>query len=177
MNAKTEKLRFPIGQYQKPDNLDKEQLTMYIQLLKDFPKQLREEVMVMNAAQLAKPYRKHGWTALQVVHHLADSHMNAYIRCKLALTEDTPVIKPYDETRWANLEDGRCAPVELSVALVEGIHERWCILLQSLSEADFTKSFYHPEHKREISIAEMLAMYTWHSAHHLSHIEISAKAK
>jgi len=133
------------------------------------PEKLREAVKKLNDTQLDTPYREGGWTVRQVVHHVADSHMNAYIRLRLALTEAEPTIKPYEEGAWAKLEDAEHAPVEVSLRLIDPLHERWVRLLRSLKESDFAKTLRHPEHG--VRTLDWLAMlYAWHGRHHTAHI-------
>lgn len=134
------------------------------------PDQLRAAVAGLSPAQLDTPYRPNGWTVRQVVHHLPDSHLNAYTRIKLALTEEEPTIKPYEEARWAELPDARTGPVELSLALLEFLHQRWLLLLRNLAAADFARQFRHPEHGRMFALDEALALYAWHGEHHVAHI-------
>ncbi len=124
---------------------------------------------MLNETQLDMPYRRGGWTVRQVVHHLADSHMNAYVRFRLALTETTPTIKPYDEAAWAQLADANAAPIDVSLKLLESLHTRLTLLLRSMHDADFAKSFRHPE-LGEMRLDTNLALYSWHGRHHLAHI-------
>jgi len=123
------------------------------------------------------PYREGGWTLRQVVHHCADSHMNAFCRFKLAMTEEKPVIKPYEEARWAALADSKNLPVDASLAILKGLHERWTVLMKSLREAERHRTFIHPEHGREISLQETIGLYAWHGEHHLAHITSLKKAR
>jgi hypothetical protein len=141
----------------------------HLETLRMLPERLRAAVRGLSDPQLDTPYRPEGWTLRQVVHHVADSHANCYIRFKLALTEDWPTIKPYDEVAWANLSDSRRLPVEVSLAMLEALHGRWVALLESMSEEDFHKGYVHPEQGRQI-LAKALALYDWHSRHHTSHI-------
>jgi hypothetical protein len=131
---------------------------------------MRNAIAGLSGSQLDTPYRPGGWTVRQVVHHVPDSHMNAYVRCKLALTEDQPTIKPYEEARWAELVDGRTASPDVSLALLESLHARWALLLRSLTPEDFTRTFRHPEHAGILTVDWMLAMYSWHGRHHVAHI-------
>jgi len=131
---------------------------------------LRAAVTELTPAQLDTPYRDGGWTVRQVVHHVPDSHLNAYTRMKLALTEDEPVIKPYDEARWAELADVPATPIETSLTLLECLHRRWVLLLRSLGPKELSRRFRHPEHNRSIDLDEMLALYAWHGRHHVAHI-------
>lgn len=133
------------------------------------PLRMREAVAGLDAAQLDTPYREGGWTVRQVVHHVPDSHMNAYVRVKLALTEDEPTIKPYEEAAWAQLPDSRITPVEVSLALLEALHTRWVDLLRAMDGADFKRSFRHPEHGA-VTLDWLVGMYAWHSRHHVAHI-------
>jgi hypothetical protein len=175
--SELENLKFPIGKFQKPEKLTKEIIESFIQDIESFPSRLKKEVATLNNDQLDTPYRPQGWTIRQVVHHCADSHMNSIIRFKLALTEDKPTIKPYYEERWAELTDSKILPVEPSLKLLEGLHTRWTVLLKSLKEEDFQKTFIHPEHGREFRIDENIGVYAWHCNHHLAHITTLKKTK
>jgi hypothetical protein len=163
-----EVLRYPIGRFSPPAGIR----ATHIQTLRLLPERLRAAVAGLSDglsdAQLDTPYREDGWTVRQVVHHLADSHAMAYTRCKRALTEDWPTERSYDEAAWANLADSRL-PVDVSLALIEGLHARWVALLESLSDDDYGKGYNHPERGRE-TLAKALAMYDWHSRHHTAHI-------
>jgi hypothetical protein len=162
-------LRFPIGRFSAPASSLPGIRAANINILRHLPERLRAAVDGLSDIQLDTPYREEGWTARQVVHHLADSHANAYIRFKLALTEDWPTIKPYDEAAWANLPDSRWLPIDGSLALIEALHGRWVALLDALTEDDFRKGYQHPERGRQ-NLALALAMYDWHSRHHTAHI-------
>lgn len=164
-----EDLRFPIGRFSPPASSMPGIRSAHIQTLRLLPQRLRAAVKDLSDTQLDTPYRPDGWTVRQVVHHVADSHANCYIRFKLALTEDWPTIKTYDEAAWANLADSRWLPVDLSLSFVESLHGRWVALLESLSEEDFRKGFQHPEAGRQ-NLAKVLALYDWHSRHHTAHI-------
>jgi len=171
MDAETlEKLRFPLGRFVPPPVITREMTERYIADIEIFPEQLKQEVAGLNDEQADTRYRPEGWTIRQVVHHLADSHMNSFIRFKLALTEDSPTIKPYYEERWAELEDGKNTPMDTSLKLLEGLHGRWVILLRSLNEQDLKKVFIHPEHGRAIQLSEIVALYAFHGKHHLAQI-------
>jgi hypothetical protein len=163
-----EKLKYPIGRFAAPAESGPAARAAQMETLRKLPGQLRAAVTGLNDAQLDTPYREDGWTVRQVVHHLADSHANSYVRFKLALTEDWPTIKPYDEAAWARLADSR-TPVEMSIVFLEGMHARWVALLESLSDTDFERGFTHPERGRT-TLATNLAIYAWHCDHHLAHI-------
>lgn len=162
-------LRYPIGRLTRADVLTPAQRDDAIAVLADCPIHLRAAVAGLDDAQLDTPYRPGGWTVRQVVHHVPDSHVNAYIRTKLVLTEDTPTIKPYDENAWAGLADSRTAPVETSLRMLEATHDRWVRLLRSMAPADFEKTLNHPENGR-MTMDRVLSMYAWHSRHHVAHI-------
>jgi uncharacterized damage-inducible protein DinB len=168
MTDRLDDLRYPIGRFSLPASSTVEVRTAHIQTMRELSERLCAAVNGLDDSQLDTPYREGGWTARQVVHHVADSHANAYIRCKLALTEDWPTIKGYDEAAWAKLADSRL-PIEGSLALIEALHERWVALLESLSEEDFQKGYNHPEQGRR-TLATALALYDWHSRHHTAHI-------
>lgn len=161
--------RYPIGRFRAPDPISEDDRRGWLEALRLAPARLRDAVAGLDDAQLDTPYRDGGWTLRQVVHHLPDSHLNSYARFKLALTEDAPVIKPYQEARWAELPDSR-APVEVSLALLEALHERWLALLVSLSGPDWQRTFVHPESGREVTLERTLALYAWHGAHHTAQI-------
>jgi uncharacterized damage-inducible protein DinB len=161
-------LRYPVGRFSPPDSTLPGIRAAQIETLRMLPGVLRLAVSGLNDLQLDTPYREGGWTVRQVVHHVPDSHAMCYTRFKLALTEDWPTIKPYDEAAWANLADSRL-PIEVSLAMLEAVHERWVALLESMTEADFQKGFTHPERGSQ-KLATTLALYDWHSRHHTAHI-------
>jgi len=161
-------LRYPIGRFSAPATSMAGVRAAHIGTLRQLPERLRAATDGLNDAQLDTPYREGGWTVRQVVHHVPDSHANCYIRFKLALTEDWPTIKPYDEAAWAELSDSR-GPIDSPLLLLEGLHGSWVALLESMSEEDFQKGFNHPERGRQ-NLATALAMYAWHSRHHTAHI-------
>jgi uncharacterized damage-inducible protein DinB len=165
-----EDLQYPIGKFRYEGEPDPHKLERWIDEIAAAPANLRAVVAGLSPQQLDTPYRDKGWTVRQVVHHLPDSHLNAYTRIKLALTEDVPVIKPYEEARWAELPDGRAAPIELSLNLLESLHHRWVLLLRQLTPADFGRRFLHPEHSRPFELQETLALYAWHGRHHVAQI-------
>jgi DinB superfamily len=160
--------RYPVGKFRRAD-VDLANHAAAIATLAALPDNLRSAVYGLTASQLETPYREGGWTVRQLVHHIADSHMNAYIRMRLALTEDWPTIKPYDEKLWADLSDAAKAPIDLSLELLDGLHARWVILLRSLAEDQWQRGYMHPENGRQ-SVAEAVGLYDWHSRHHVAHI-------
>jgi uncharacterized damage-inducible protein DinB len=160
--------RFPIGKFYVPDPITRDEVIGAIAAIADLPSELRNAVHGLDFEQLNTPYRDGGWTVRQLVHHIADSHMNAVIRVRLALTEDWPTIKPYDEKAWATLHDST-APIEWSLELVEALHARWVMLLQSLTDDQWQRGFRHPEAGPQTVERSTLA-YGWHSRHHVAHI-------
>lgn len=162
--------RYPVGKFAYDGDRSTEARSAHIDVLAALPAQLAASVHGLTAAQLDTPYRDGGWTVRQVVHHVPDSHMNAYVRFKLALTEPSPTIRPYDEASWARLSDVREVPVETSLALLDALHARWVALLRGMSDADFARGYVHPDHGRLVPLDEALAMYAWHSRHHLAHV-------
>jgi len=157
--------RYPVGRFDAVATGTRQE---QVDVLRRLPERLRAAVAGLTDSQLDTPYREGGWTVRQVVHHVADSHANSYIRFKLALTEDRPTIKPYDEAAWANLADSRM-PVNVSLDFTESVHARLTALIDNMSEADFQKTFVHPE-RGEMTLAGNLALYAWHSRHHTAHI-------
>ena len=167
--ASVRDLSYPIGKFHYETPLTKTQRNAALDTIAGVPAKLREAVRGLSPAQLDTPYRPDGWTVRQVVHHVPDSHMNAFIRTKLALTEDEPTIKPYDEKRWADLVDARLTPIETSLVLLEAVHERWNHLLRAMTDSDFARAFRHPEHGLR-TLDWMTALYAWHGPHHVAHI-------
>jgi hypothetical protein len=163
-----EDLRYPIGRFTPLPSPDPAIRAEQLTALRLLPHRLAHAVYGLTQAQLDTPYREGGWTVRQLVHHIADSHANAYVRTKLALTEDWPTIKPYDEAAWARLADSRL-PIEGSLAMTAALHERWVALFESLSDADFQRGYNHPENGRQ-DLTMVLAIYAWHSRHHTAHI-------
>jgi DinB superfamily len=172
-----DQLRYPIGKFQKPVSITPLIIKKYQQDLETFPNRLKDVVAHLNEGQLDTSYRPGGWTIRQLVHHCADSHLNAYIRFKLALTEDNPTIKPYDQDRWAELPDSTSPPIMISLQLLESLHYRWIVLLNSLQEKELRRTFYHPEHSKEFQLDEVLGQYAWHGNHHLAQINQLKKQK
>ncbi|MFN5423046.1 MAG: YfiT family bacillithiol transferase [bacterium] len=161
--------RYPIGKVQLVEYSEKEKEARLADIL-FLPRMLEYAVLNLDEKQIQTPYRDGGWTTHQLVHHLADSHMNAFIRFKLALTEDNPVIKPYDEDKWSRLSDVSEVPINVSITLLHSLHHRWHTLLESMSEQDLKRTLFHPEKQRNISLWEMLLIYAWHGKHHVAHI-------
>lgn len=161
--------RYPVGRYHSPDSITAAQRSSWIGEIEDLPASLKRVVAGLTESQLDTPYRPAGWSIRQVVHHLPDSHLNSYTRFRLALTENSPVIKPYDEAAWAELPDAKGAPIAPSLTLLEGLHARWAALLHSLSDAEYARTFQHPE-LGKIRLDWTLGLYAWHCRHHLSHI-------
>ena len=169
MSEDLEKLRYPIGRFEPPSRIEKDQVERWINDIEALPADLRRTVKGLTDAQLDTPYRPGGWTIRQVIHHLPDSHMNSFIRFKWALTEDRPEIKVYFEDRWAELPDYSVTPVSASLDLLEALHRRWAVLLRSLTRQDLDRTFIHPE-SGPASLAETIGSYAWHGRHHLAHI-------
>ncbi len=162
--------RYPVGKFERRDTLTPDERRKAIDTIAAVPKEMRDAIRGLTNQQLDTPYRDGGWTVRQVVHHVPESHMNAYIRTKLALTEDNPTIKPYDESAWAKLPDSTETPIETSLTLLESLHKRWDIVLRRMSDKDFRRTFRHPDHEGAVSIDWLLAMYSWHGRHHVAHI-------
>ncbi|AXC13225.1 hypothetical protein ACPOL_3946 [Acidisarcina polymorpha] len=169
LDASDFKLRYPIGAYEASSNRTDEERTEAIAVLEALPARLQDAVGNLSDSQLETPYRDGGWTVRQLVHHVADSHTNAYVRFRMALTESWPTIKPYDEARWAELSDARSLPVHVSLALLDSLHQRWVFLLRSLDAESWKHGYVHPEMGRE-SLDQVVAHYSWHSRHHTAHV-------
>lgn len=166
-----ETLRYPIGRFQAQPTYSLDDIRSNIDRITALPQSFEKTAMSLTSAMLATPYRDGGWTARQVIHHVADSHANAYIRTKWTLTEDTPLIKAYDEKAWANTAETALDPA-MSLQLLKAIHQRWVALTKLLNETDFQRSFIHPETQKSISLAHQMALYAWHGEHHLGHLKI-----
>ena len=161
--------RYPIGKFTFDGTLITEQKKQYLNDIEQTPAQLRAAVGGLSEQQLNTPYREGGWTVRQLAHHVPDSHMNAYIRFKLALTEDEPTIRPYMEDRWAELPESKQAPIEVSLALLDSLHQRWTMVLRNIADADWKRNFRHPE-MGLLSLEKTLALYSWHGRHHVAHV-------
>jgi uncharacterized damage-inducible protein DinB len=160
-----------------PASFSPEDRARYIESIASAPARMRAAVAALGIQELDKPYREGGWTARQVIHHVPESHMNAYIRFKLALTETAPVIKPYDEAAWAKLHDVEAAPIEASLTLLEALHQRWVVLLRGLEELEWKRTFVHPEFGVSRNLEQTLALYAWHGDHHIAHLKSIAHGK
>jgi len=172
-----EQLKYPIGQANIPTIISDIQVKEWIVLLEEFPKKLTSLVLHLNIEQLDTPYREGGWTIRQVVHHLADSHHHSYIRFKWALTEDKPVIKAYFEQQWAELHDGKSAPIKLSLDALSSTHAKLVYFLKGISKEDLQQHFIHPETTDKVKLDKNVGIYAWHSQHHYTHIENLMKRK
>lgn len=172
-----EKLKYPIGKFHIPEEYTSEFILDKIEQIASFPERLKKEVVDFDDEKLDTPYRPEGWTVRQVIHHCAESHMNCYIRLKWALTENNPIIKPYDEKRWSELPDSLNMPIAPTLSLLEGLHFRLAYIMKNLSEADLEKSFVHPESNSEIRLKQIIGLYAWHGNHHLAHITSLKKRK
>jgi hypothetical protein len=164
------KLKYPIGPMPVQTEFSSKEISDNIKTIEDFPDKLRKAVETLTEEQLDTLYRPGGWSIRQVVHHVGDSHLNVFIRIKLALTEDTPTIKPYFEDRWAELADYKDTPIEVSLDLLDSLHKRFIVLLRSLTPEQMKRRFNHPEHNKKFSVEELINIYAWHSKHHLAHI-------
>lgn len=164
-----ENLKYPTGRFAPPENYDTDGRDNFIKDLANLPGQLKQETYGLSEEQINTPYRENGWTVRQLIHHIADSHMNSYARFKLGLTENKPTIKPYDQDAWVNSDDIQL-PISVSLDIINGVHQRLVALLNGVTEEGFNRTVVHPEQGKEISIDYLLAMYAWHSKHHLRHI-------
>lgn len=164
-----DELRYPIGRYVAPENITEETRRQWIRDIAEAPSSLAAAVAGLAPEQLDTPYRPGGWTVRQVVHHVPESHMNSYIRFKLALTEEQPTIKPYMEDRWARLPDYTGTPIETSLALMASLHQRWVVLLESMGPGEFSRTFKHPE-SGIVTLDQALGIYAWHGKHHVAQI-------
>ena len=172
-----ETLKYPAGRYTKPDAITDLQIKDWIKEIEELPGQIRQAVAGLTPEQLSLHYRPGGWTIRQVVHHIADSHMNSFIRFKLTLTEDKPTIKPYLQIEWSELPDGSEADVNFSLQLLEGLQKRWVVLLKNMTPEQFKRSYIHPERSAIQTLEGNLCLYAWHGRHHLAHIRQALELK
>jgi hypothetical protein len=170
MTSMIQDMRYPIGRFKYDGDSSREAIDRSIADIAALPSLFRASVSGLSADQLNTPYRDGGWTVREVAHHVPDSHMNAYVRCKLALTEESPTIKPYDEAAWSRLGDVSVVPIDVSLALLETLHTRWVALLRSLPAGDFERVYIHPDQQRAVPLREVIALYAWHGRHHTAHI-------
>jgi hypothetical protein len=166
-----ESVRYPIGKFAPQESYTASELASCIQRIESLPARIKAELMVLGPSKLDTPYREGGWTARQVIHHISDSHMNAYIRIKWTLTEDTPTIKAYDEKAWAETVETKLDPA-ISIQLLTALHAKFVELLKRITPEQLKKEFTHPETKKQVSIERMMALYAWHGDHHLGHLKI-----
>ena len=164
-----EDIRYPVGKWIRQPSVDADACATLIEQVASAPAALAAAVKGLTDAQLDTPYRDGGWTPRQIVHHIADSHMNAYVRFKLGVTEDNPTVKPYDEKTWAETVDSRTAPVQVSLPVIEGVHTRWVQFLRSLDGASLSRTIMHPE-RGPMTLTDLLQLYAWHGRHHTAHI-------
>ncbi len=176
MKNDLEKLKYPIGNFTWPKQISVPDLKKWISDIESFPSSVTQEVNGLSHRELDWRYRPDGWTIRQVIHHCADSHFNSFVRFKLALTEENPTIKPYEEARWASLPDS-LGPIETSLSIIEGLHARWCILLRDLDEKSLKATYFHPEQKFTRKLDETIGLYAWHCHHHLAHIRQAKDAQ
>lgn len=167
--------RFPVGRFEAPARVEAADRAEWIEQVAVLPVQLRAAVAELDEEGMRTPYREGGWTVRQVLHHVPDSHMNAYIRFKIALTEERPTIRAYDQDGWAALVDSETTPDDVSLQLLAALHARWVVLMRSMMEADWRRVFVHPEHGTEFTLATALALYAWHGRHHLGHVGIVSR--
>jgi hypothetical protein len=163
-------LRYPIGRFQRPEVVTAALRAEWIETIESLPVALRRAVDGLSDVQLETPYRPEGWTVRQVVHHLADSHFNSFVRFKLGLTEQNPTIKPYEESLWAQTADANREPVASSLVILDGLHARFTSLLRSMTEDDFSRTVHHPGMGRSVTLESQLGIYAWHSRHHTAHV-------
>jgi uncharacterized damage-inducible protein DinB len=173
MNPTDDSLKYPTGRPQLPTApLSAAERAALIQQIADLPAQLTAAAEAVGGVGLERPYRPGGWNGRQVIHHVADSHMNAYVRFRLALTEDNPTIKPYEEAAWSDLPDVAATPITVSLTLLEALHARFVTLLHHLSDEQWQRTFYHPGNQRTSTLEQTLALYAWHGRHHLGHLQL-----
>ena len=167
---KLEQKKYPIGQFQCPEKISDPELDQFIRTIKEFPSKLKHLVENWTDEQLDTQYREGGWKVRQLINHLADSHMNSFIRFKLALTEENPTIKPYDEAKWAELQDSFNIEIKPALQILKGLHKRWVYEMKCLTNKELRSTFHHPEQNRNITLRESIGFYSWHCDHHFAHI-------
>jgi hypothetical protein len=172
-----DELKYPIGKFKRPESFTSVDLKNAITTIQEFPAMLSKEVWFLDDENLKYLHRPGGWTVRQIVHHCADSHMNAFIRTKLMLTENNPTIKPYLEAEWAQLSDSTETPVDLSLKILDGLHSRWTTLLMHVKAVDLDRTLVHPEHNRQMKLVDVVFLYAWHCNHHIGHIKNARKFK
>ena len=168
---------YPIGKYKDPENYSTEDLRLWRSIIREFPSKVKTRIADVDKDSLLWPYRTGGWNSKEVIHHCADSHMNSMIRFKLALTEEEPVIRPYHEDRWARLPDGQDEDLQASIQLLEALHKKWSLLLDSLTEAELERVYIHPENNRRWKLWQAIGLYAWHCEHHLAHIDQALRSE
>ena len=171
----TEQKKYPIGQFQQPESISDQDLDRYIKTIKDFPGKIKNLIENWNDEQLDTQYRADGWKVRQLINHLADSSMNSYIRFKLALTENNPTIKTYDEQQWAELQDSFSIDIKPAIQTLKGVHKRWVYELKALTNKEFESTYHHPEQNKNITLRESLSFCAWHCDHHFAHIDLLKK--
>lgn len=165
-----EQLKYPIGQFIMPELFNEQQAMIWISEIETLPAEIKKATENLSDLQLNQTYRPEGWSLKQVIHHIPDSHLNAYIRFKQAMTEDIPIIRPYYEERWAETEEAKNGNIEMSISLLTGLHQRWVAFLKTLKIEDYQRKYIHPAQDQELTLGNMLGMYAWHGKHHLAHI-------
>lgn len=167
---------YPIGKYKLPEQFNEQVRNKMILEISVLPEHLRALTKKLKIKKLQHRYREGGWTIEQLIHHLADSHMNAYIRFKLALTESNPTVKPYDENLWAEMADVQACSIKDSIRILRGLHKRWTSMLENMSKDDWKRTYFHPEQKKQVSLDEALSQYAWHGKHHVAQIQVALKS-
>ena len=170
-----DKIQYPLGRMPIYEDISMDMIKGWVKTINTLPSKVKTLLTSNDSSFEKAKYRKDGWTVRQLIHHIADSHMNAYIRFKLGLTEETPTIKPYHQDLWAELNDTKKTPIESSIKILEGIHDRWVNLLKAMKEEDFKREVFHPEQQKKLTLGQLAGMYDWHSRHHLEHLKIASK--
>jgi hypothetical protein len=172
-----EELKYPTGKFRRPESFSAQDIKEAIKVIQEFPAMLSKEVWFLDDENLKYMHRPEGWTIRQIVHHCADSHMNAFIRTKLALTEENPTIKPYNEAAWAKMADYNETPIDLSLRILDGLHSRWVTMLMHIKAVDLDRTIFHPEYQRQMKLVDIIFLYSWHCGHHIAHIKNARKFK